>query len=457
MLLTQERARHIVATVMGMAAKGEHVGVSMSSSEQVQTRYANNSITTSGRHQRRAVSISVTRDTRTGSCSLNEVTDEALRGALEKARELAAFAPPDPEYVEPLGPQNYPTIQAFDDVTASATQARILPAVKAAVDRSLARKVETAGFFDCIASAAAVANSAGNFGFHTSTLADYSLTSRTPDGTGSGWASGDSHRIADINGAELAERAIGKALRSRHPRPMEPGSYTVVLEPAAVRDLIPLLMGSFNARNAEEGRSLFTRRGGGTMLGERMFSDKVTLRSDPFDPRIPGMPWAPGGAGPGGGGGALAGGGGAGGALPNTRLTWIENGIVKNLNYTRYWAGKRGVRPTAAGGSLILDGEDHSLDDLIASTERGLLVTRFWYIRSVNPTTAQYTGLTRDGIFLIDKGKVAYPVNNFRWNESPASVLRNVEMMGHPERVNGALMPAMKVREFRFTSVSDAV
>jgi predicted Zn-dependent protease len=192
-----------------------------------------------------------------------------------------------------------------------------------------------------------------------------------------------------------------------------------------------------------------------------MFSEKTTARCDPFDPRNPGVPWV--------GevptelseiGQFFFGGASAQNHsfLPATGLTWIEKGVVKNLAYSRYWAKKKDVAPTPRSSqNLVIDGDDHSLDDLIRSTDRGLLVTRFWYIRYLNPQTVQLTGLTRDGLFWIEKGKIAYPVVNFRWNESPANVLANVEMLSRPVRSGERVVPAMKVRDFNFSSVSDAV
>jgi predicted Zn-dependent protease len=194
-----------------------------------------------------------------------------------------------------------------------------------------------------------------------------------------------------------------------------------------------------------------------------MFSEKITVRSDPFDPRNPGLPW--GGIVPtqlSGVGQFYFGGGGSAAAfssfLPARKMTWVDKGVVSNLAYTRYWAKKKGVEPTPfPDASLVIEGEDQTLDDLIKSTEHGLLVTHFWYIRYLNPQTVQLTGLTRDGLFMVEKGKIAYPVMNFRWNESPANVLANVEMLSRPVLTGGGLVPAMKVRDFTFSSLSDAV
>jgi predicted Zn-dependent protease len=268
------------------------------------------------------------------------------------------------------------------------------------------------------------------------------LTARTPDGTGSGWASATANRIADIDAPAVARVAIDKAVLSQKPRSIEPGLYPVVLEPAAVRDFMQPMLGfgsAFDARAAEEGRSLMTKKGGGTRLGEKAFSEKITIASDPFDTRNPGTLWAFSG-------------------VPARKITWVEKGVVKNLTYSRYWAQKKQVEPTPnIGNGLMIHGEDHTIDDLIKSTKRGLLITHFWYIRFLNPQTVQLTGLTRDGVFMIENGKIAYPVMNFRWNESPANSLNKVEMMSREVRAGNYLVPAMKLSEFPVSSLSDAV
>lgn len=458
MILTKDESKRIIDKVLSFT-KSQNCDVSVTGDENVQTRFANNSITTSGRHNSVSISINVTtKEKRSGSTSVNEVSDEALRAAVAKAEELASLSSPDGEYIEPLGTQQYPEINSFDTATAKADHSGLVAGVKSAVSAAEAKKLQSSGFYTVSAASRSFGNNQGNFGYGTRTNADLSVTARTADGTGSGWASADSNKLADIPHAELARIATEKSALSQNPRKLEPGKYTVILEAAAVRDLFPLIAGAFNARAAEEGRTLFSKRGGGTRLGEKMFSEKVTVRSDPFDPRNPGLPWGGGGGfGGGGGGGGFGGGGGGANSLPAAKMTWIENGVVKNLSYNRFWAQRKNVAPTPGPGSLVLEGEDHSLEDLIKSTDKGLLVTHFWYIRAVNPQTLQYTGLTRDGVFMIENGKIAYPVNNFRWNESPANLLTNVEMLGRSARTDGMILPPMKVRDFNMSSISDAV
>ncbi|WP_439557711.1 metallopeptidase TldD-related protein, partial [Dyadobacter sp.] len=142
---------------------------------------------------------------------------------------------------------------------------------------------------------------------------------------------------------------------------------------------------------------------------------------------------------------------------PQEKVVWVENGVVKNMSYSRFWAEKQGVKAVPPAGGFIFQGGNESIADLIKSTEKGILVTRFWYIRAVDPQTLLYTGLTRDGTFYIENGQIKYPVKNFRFNESPVIMLNNVEAIGKPVRANGSLVPPLKIRDFTFTSLSDAV
>jgi predicted Zn-dependent protease len=317
----------------------------------------------------------------------------------------------------------------------------MIPGVRAVIEGARAKNLIAAGFFIRDASIQVLANKHGLFSFDRSADARLSATVRTPDGSSSGWASRQSPDIAQVDGSAVAAAAIGKCDRWKNPKRLDPGNYTVVLEPTAASDLINLM--SFYARNAEEGRSFLSRKGGGTLLGEKMFPDFITLRTDPFDKRSRVQLVEPVG-------------------LPAEPMTWIEKGVVKNLEYDRYWAQKAGKQPTPSSNHLILDGGTDSLDALIASVERGFLVTRLWYLRNVNPQTMQYTGLTRDGLFLIENGKVTSPASNFRFNESPVRVLQNVLKMGVPERAQGGegsgmIAPPLVVKDFPFTSISDAV
>jgi predicted Zn-dependent protease len=237
---------------------------------------------------------------------------------------------------------------------------------------------------------------------------------------------------------------VVKALESRNPQKLAPGKYTVILEPAAVADFLWLLFYNFGAREADEGRSFLSLPEGKNRLGEALFNPAVTVFSDPAFPRIPAFPVGEDG-------------------LPVGRTAWIEKGVIKNLNYTRYWAQKSGCEPVAFPANIIMDGSSGSVGDLIRSTEDGVLISRLWYIRDLNPMILLMTGLTRDGVFRIKNGKVVYPVNNFRFNESPVNILKNVVRMSKPVRAMGgetgqsAFVPALKVKDFNFSSISEAV
>jgi predicted Zn-dependent protease len=232
-----------------------------------------------------------------------------------------------------------------------------------------------------------------------------------------------------------------------HPVAIEPGRYTVVFEPTAVGNLVQFITRAFNARAADEGRSFFSLPGGKNKIGQKVVDERVTIVSDPFDADVAGSPFS-------------------GDGSPTQRVVWIENGVVRNLDYDRYWAQKQGRTPTGSGGSIRMSGGTSSLNDLISSTQRGLLVTRFWYLRPTDQRTISYTGLTRDGTFLIENGKITKPVKNLRFNDSPIFMLNNLEGMGVPERVSASeggepgqaiMVPPIKVRDFNFTSLSDAV
>jgi predicted Zn-dependent protease len=428
-----------------------------------QTRFAAGDITTSGGGDDRTVTVISTFGKKRASATTNVLDEASLRRTVDLAERLAKLSPEDPELMPELGPQQYATVQAFDQRTADLDAERRAEAVGRLVDA--ARKVDpkqdlfVAGYLEANATrATGVATSKGLFAFHASTDVNLSGTVRTPDGTGSGWASAGAREWGYIDPAALGRRAGEKAVASRNPVAIEPGRYTVILEPQAVGDLIPLLLGTFNARSAEEGRSPFSKRGaepGATKLGEMIADPRVTLLSDPTDPEIRGQPFD-------------------GEGLPTQRRVWIENGKLANLSYSRFWAQKRGLPESVAGGggggfgggggggggggNLKMVGGTKSLEELIAGTARGVLVTHNWYIRALDARTASYTGITRDGTFLIENGKITKAIKNFRWNESPLTMLSRIQEIGRAERIAaGQVMPSLKVSDFNFASISEAV
>ncbi|MDQ3038899.1 MAG: TldD/PmbA family protein, partial [Pseudomonadota bacterium] len=269
-------------------------------------------------------------------------------------------------------------------------------------------------------------------------------TVRTADGRGSGWVGRNVRDVDDFRVERDIAVAIRKARDSAEAKALEPGKYTVILEPHAAAGLISFMMNFFDARAADEGRSFLSKKGGGNKLGEQVYDPRVSFHSDPWDKDVPVLPWD-------------------GQGLPRERGPIVTKGKVEALAYSRFWAQKQGKRAVGRPGNLIMSGGTKSTADLVRGTQRGVLVTRTWYIRLVDPQTVLLTGLTRDGTFYIENGEIKYPIKNFRFNESPIIMLNNIEELGKPVRVAGdesslaMMIPPMKLRDFTFTSLSDAV
>ena len=444
--LSREECQAITRKVLSFSTADE-CRVSVNSGMRQNTRFAVNQVSTAGDNYNVSVTIRSVFGKKVANVSVNRLDDASLRAAVQNAERIARLVPDDPELMPELGPQSYPEPIVWNDATASLEPEARAEAVRAVTEPARAAGLISTGYLEAQAGSFAVANNRGLFAYARNTAVAYTTTVRTADGTGSGWAGGSDNDFRRIDPKALAERAIEKARRSVNPVGIEPGRYTVVLEPTAVANLVQLISGALNARNADEGRSFFSKAGGGNKIGEKVVDERVTLVSDPFDPRIPANTFG-------------------GDGLPNKKVMWIENGVVKNLAYDRFWAQRQGREPVSPSGTLFMAGGRSSVDEMIASTERGILVTRFWYIRPVDPRTILFTGLTRDGTFLIEHGKVTRPIKNLRYNESPIFMLNNLEMMGRPERVSASeaggpgqaiMVPPLKVRDFNFTSTSDAI
>ena len=444
-LLTREQAKALADRVLAMSTADE-TRVNITSTWSGNTRFADSSITTSGGTNNVTVQVTVTLGRRRASATTNALDDASLKRAVDLAASLARLSPDDPELMPELGPQQSAAIGAFVERTADLDPEQRNAAIKRAVESATtagrtAGQVFTAGYLEANAEASAVATSKGLFAYHRTTDANFSMTSRTPDSTGSGWASAGARDWGKIDPSAIGRMAAQKAVASRSPQSIPPGLYTAVLEPQAVNDLVPLLEFALSARSADEGRSAFSKSGGGNRVGEKVVDERVTLYSDPADPSLLGRPFDEEG-------------------LPVSRIVWIDKGVLRNLAYSRFWAQKQGKTPTGGvtTGGLALTGGIRSTEEIIAGCDRGILVTHFFYIRSLDPRTVLYTGLTRDGVFLIEKGKITRALKNFRWNESPLLMLNRLEDIGRAELVAaGAMMPALRIRDFNFTSSSDAV
>jgi predicted Zn-dependent protease len=338
----------------------------------------------------------------------------------------------------PLEPQQYLESSGWFDATASITPEMRAKAAADSINPSREKKMVAAGFLQDNAGFQAMMNSKGLFGYYPATGVNFTITVRSEDGTGSGYATADANDVTQIDTGRTSAVAIDKAVRSMGARAIEPGKYTVILEPEAVVEMLQPLVGSFNARQTDEGRSFLSKPGGGSKLGEKFVDEKISIWSDPQDKDVPASPWI-------GDGRATA------------RTMWIDKGVVANLYYSRYWADKQKKPATPFPTNMIMAGGDASVADMIKDVARGILVTRFWYIRFVDPKTLLLTGLTRDGTFFIENGAIKHAIKNFRFNESPIIMLNNIEALGRPIRVQGSMVPPMRVRDFTFTSLSDAV
>jgi predicted Zn-dependent protease len=429
-------------------SKAEETVVTVNGSERANLRFARNTATTSGASSGTSLAITSSFGKRSGTVTTSQFDNASLERALKGAEEIAKVSPENPEAMPALGPQTYSPVPAYFDDAANASPDWRAASVATAIDLSKKKDVVSAGFVETQAAMQAVASSKGLFAYDRYTVADYNLTARTPDESGSGWASKSFNELRLVNPERIATAAIDKAVLAKTPAGIEPGKYTVVLEPAAVADLLAFMVFAGNARQADEGRSFYSKKGGGNRIGEQIVGDKINIYSDPAHPLAPTVAFD-------------------GSGLPVTRNAWVEKGVLKDLFYVRFWAEKMGKKPTAGPANMIMEGGTSTMADLIAGTERGVLVTRFWYIRPLDPQTILLTGLTRDGLFLIEKGKVTRPVRNMRWNDSPVVAFNNLDAMTPAERVvsgegvGGAglsvVCPAARIREFTFTSSSDAV
>lgn len=449
MLLTETDAKALTDKILSFVTAGD-ASVGVGSDKVSHLRFANNNFLTSGQSVSRGANVTVWIDGKRGSASTNDIDDASLKAMVAQAEKIARTAPVDREYLPTLGKQTYRPAGGYVEATANLSlpdRARSIGEIIADCEKN---KVIGAGFHSARAQAGGSATKNGNFDFERSTNVSLSVTARKPDGTSSGYFLRSHYDIARLDTKRIARESIRKALEGSNARTIEPGKYTVILEPQAVADLLGGLGFSFNARNADEGRSVYSAPGGKTRLGEKIFDERITIYSDPWNKELPGSQSSQGG-------------------IPAQRIDMIKNGVLENLIYNRFWAKQKGKEPTPGPVNTIFEtsGPTATIEDMIKSTAKGILVSRFWYIRTTDARTASSTGLTRDGVWYIENGKIQYPVKNFRFNQSITQMLApgNVEMIGVSERVGGSegggsnasLLPALKLKAFNFTSQSEAV
>jgi predicted Zn-dependent protease len=445
-LLAESELRDIVDTVLrlaksiGVAETEVHVDETISAL----TRFANNGIHQNVAEHTVNVSVRTQVDRRTARATTNRTDDDSLRAAIEASLSLAHSQPKNPNLLPMPGKQSYRAVNRFVKQTATLTPEDRARAVRRACDLAIKKGQTAAGIFSSAQTQAAMGNSCGLFAAYRDTHAVFSITLQ--EGSAASWAKENAANVADIDPQRLAERASEKAHRATDARELAPGRYTVILEPAAVLDLVGFLFYDFAATAVRDKRSCFNER-----IGKQVFGKNISIVDDVYHPLQLGAPYD-------------------GEGIPRQRVLLADRGVPKNLVYSRASAKVAKKKPTGHGFmlpneygeapmNLVFSGGESSLEEMITSTERGLLVTRLWYIREVDPYQKIMTGMTRDGLFLVEKGRVTSAARNFRFNQSILEMLRNVEMLGPAVRATGEeafemVVPAMKIRDFHFSEVT---
>jgi predicted Zn-dependent protease len=442
-LLAEQELRRIAERILRLS-EADETEVAIDATTDALTRFANNVIHQNVAEQYHVISVRTVFEGRTARASTNKTDDESLRRVVAASSRLARAQPPNPDLLPMPEPQKYESVERFFEATAAATPEDRATAVKRVVDHVAGRGQTAAGIFSTGAMQTALANSKGLWAHYQQTRAEFSVTVMEPDS--SGWAKANSPLVTEIDPDALAESASRKAELSRTPREAEPGRYTVILEPAAVLDLVGFLFYDFAGTAVLDQRSCLTGR-----LGKQLFGENITLWDDAYHvlqlgPQFDGE------------------------GSPRQRVLLIDRGVPRNLVYARATAKKMDAEPTGHGFALpneygeapmnlVWSGGNTPYDAMVSGTERGILVTRLWYIREVDPYEKIMTGMTRDGTFLVEGGRIAGGIRNFRFNQSLIEMLSNVEALGPAVRAAGEesfemVVPTMKVRDFHFSEVT---
>ena len=442
-MMSESKAKEILDKVIKLS-KAEETSATLQGGITGNIRFARNEVSTSGLVEQATLVVQVSYGKKVGIATIGTFDDASLERVVRRAEELAKLAPDNPEFMPIIDKQSYKASNTWNEKTAKLSPEFRTQVAADCIEPCRENKLVAAGFFLDNEGFEATANSKGNFGYQRTTAADLTCTVRTDDETGSGWVASNVADIKNFDAKKAIKTGMSKAKGSRDAKALEPGKYTVILEPAAAAGLIGFMMFGFDARQADEGRSFLSKKGGGNKIGDKVFDSQVNVYSDPWEPGLEVLPWD-------------------GEGLARARTQVIKDGVVDYLQYSRYWAKEKEKSTVGQPGNLIMVGGSKSTDEMVKSTKKGILVTRTWYIRLVDPQTMLLTGLTRDGTFYIEDGEIKYPIKNFRFNESPVIMLNNIEELGKAERLSPdespfiMKMPPMKIRDFTFTSLSDAV
>jgi predicted Zn-dependent protease len=439
--LTRDQALTLVEAAL-KHSEAEGAFVSISAGEESLARYSSNQITQNLSRTRFTLTVTSYFGTRHASASTTDSDPEAIAAVVRSSEALARIAPEDPEWVPLLEPQAYEDrLPAFDERTATLSPLERGGMIQRVCALSTQAGVDGSGTLSTEAYVRAIGNSQGLRAYNRYTEADFGYTARIEDG--SSWSQRSAWAVDQLPIKELTTQIIECSLQSRKPRAVNPGSYPVIFDGAAFKDLLSWLSWNLDARAADEGRSFMSRtdesgKSAGNLLGEAMFSPLVHVQRNAAHPLLQGSTFF-------------------GDGLPNGALDIVKDGIPKALSYSRYWAQQQGKEPTGSMSPVVMAGTDQSLTDLVSQTERGILVSRAWYVRYVNPKTLVVTGMTRDGTFWIENGQVAYPIKNLRFNQSLPDMFRDVDALSTVQRYGNSVVPGVRVKAFNFSSVTDSV
>ena len=454
-LISSEQFRRIVDRVLTLS-QGQHTFIALQDTNTGTTRVANNQIVQNVNTRRLSLAVTLAFGQQHATVTVTDFGDESIDALVRRATEIARLSPVDPEYVPPLSPQDYAEIHTLQRDTAGTSPSQRIDLAIEAVNRCQAEHVTAAGIVATSLTVAGVAADSGLFAYEPRTEARFSLTAMA--GNASGWAANVHRSLDRLAALERTRLAVEKAKRSANPAELPPGRYTVILEPAAVAGLVGPMAWMLDAKSFYKRTSPFAGK-----LGRVVIDQRLSLLNRPDHP-------------------GLLGNGFNGDGLPADARVWIENGVLKQLRYDRFTAQEHHVYPTPSLDAPVLSGmlprtdtlgeradanatevsglrTDESIEALISGTERGILVSNFWYIRTVNPTDLTLTGMTRDGTFLIEDGRIVGPVVNFRWHDSPLRALTQIEAFTAPmdavSNENWKMqLPAMRIRDFNFSSVT---
>jgi len=395
------------------------------------SRFAENRITQNMSKRFEQITIKAIKDERVGSVETTKIDSASLLGTLRTAESIASGMPRDPEFMPPLKPERCSNVQMEVEATARITPETKAKSILRIVEKARNKNAKVAGIFYNGRKRVSILNTKGFFVNHNETDADFSVTVSV-DGS-SGFAEELDEDVRKIDVERVFNVALNKAEMGKKAVELKPGDYPVLLEPIALGSLMGYLEFLMERRSADEGWSYFSKR-----LGKKIASSTVTIFSDPLNSENPGVPFS----------------------LENDGLalkkhTWIKDGILEKLWTSRYWARRKGLKATGMPSNLIMKGTKRTTEEMIKKVNYGLLITRLWYIRFVNRKDLVLTGMTRDGLFLIENGKISKAVKNMRFNDSPFTILSKVKYLGKPERVEGRfLVPSVFAKKFHFASAT---